>query len=340
MYPHPLWDELLAASNNKVEQLVCKRIQDAVSSAVTTPPPLQVPCPQSVWNIAPETVQPREVESPSSLESFLGCPLKWSLQYCGGIRGDHSTSLPNLVPVLGSLAHTLLEEVLGATELPTPEAGEKMAADLFEQKAPKMVAALFQEGMEADRERIRRTLMLATHALLEHLHQAGVHKVSLEQKLSGTFSAQRLEGYADIVIDTPFTVLDMKRSWAKFYKEKMQAGTVLQIVLYGYMLKELRGRYPELAYYTLEDQTLLTTDPRSFPQGEDVVVTDTEESFQIFEGTFNAAWDVVRSGQLLCPGNNGEEIKARVEEGTLILEPPCKFCEYDVLCGRRFQQCA
>jgi len=46
---------------------------------------------------------------------------------------------------------------------------------------------------------------------------------------------------------------------------------------------------------------------------------------------------VVRSGELLCPGNTGEEIKSRVEEGTLILEPPCKFCEYDVLCGRRFQ---
>ncbi|MGD9947657.1 MAG: PD-(D/E)XK nuclease family protein [Desulfobulbus sp.] len=340
LYPHPLWDELLAASGKEAEQLTCKRIISDFAPALTTPPLLQVPCSQPVWHVAPETVTPREVESPSSLENFLGCPLKWSLQYCGGIRGNHKTSLPDLVPVLGRLAHSLLEEVLGSESLPTPEEGEQMAADLFAKKAPRMVAALFQEGMEVERERIRRTVILATKALLEHLHKAGVQKISLEQKLSGVFSSQRLEGFADLVIESPFTVVDMKRSWAKFYKKKMESGTALQIVLYGFLLKELRGRYPQLAYYTLEDQTLLTTDLRSFPLGEEAVVPETKEIFQIFEETFTANWEVVKSGTLLCPGNNGEDIESRVEEGKLILEPPCRFCEYEVLCGRRFQQCA
>ena len=120
----------------------------------------------------------------------------------------------------------------------------------------------------------------------------------------------------------------------------MESGTALQIVLYGFLLKELRGRYPQLAYYTLEDQALLTTDLRSFPLGEEAVVPETEEIFQIFEETFIATWDAVRSGTLLCPGNNDEDIESRVEEGKLILEPPCRFCEYVVLCGRKFQQCA
>jgi len=337
LYPHPLWDELLAASGKEAEHLACKRIKSDFAPVLTTPPLLLVPCPQPVWNVRPEAIKPREVESPSSLEDFLGCPLKWSLHYCGGIGGDHETSLPDLVPVLGSLAHTLLEEVLKSETLPTPEEGEQMATDLFAQKAPRMVAALFQEGMEVERERIRRTVMLATKALLEHLHRAGVQQVSLEQKLSGVFSSQRLEGFADLVIDSPFTVVDMKRSWAKFYKKKMESGTALQIVLYGFLLKELRGRYPQLAYYTLEDQALLTTDLRSFPLGEEAVVPETNEIFQIFEQTFTAAWDGVRSGVLFCPGNNGEDIESRVEEGKLILEPPCRFCEYEILCGRRFQ---
>ncbi len=335
LHPHPLWDELLAFSKDEANKLIAAKIQTTHLIPTRTLQPLSLPEPQHKWQVTEGGVQPRETESPSSLETFLGCPLKWSLQYNGKIRGGHSATLPNMVPVLGSLAHELVEEVLMQDVLPTPEEGAALAEKLFDRKAPQLVATLFQEGMEADRENIRNTVRQATAALLHHLHDAGVSEVKIEEKLSGIFGAQKLQGYADLVLDAPFTVIDLKRSWATFYKKKMESGTALQIILYGWLLKETRGRFPELAYYTLEDQTFLTTDPQRFSNAEEVKTPPASEVWEVFEKTFNDAWKILKSGLVFCPGN-GDEVESRIEDEQLILEPPCRFCDYDVLCGRRF----
>lgn len=339
LHPHPLWDELLAASNDKAKELINEQIVGDVSPAVAEASLAPLPGPELVWNVAPGLVEPRDVESPSSLEDFLGCPLKWCLRYCADIRGSHATVLPDMVPLLGKLAHAFLAEILALEPLPTPAEGGKRAASLFEEKAPRMAAALFQKGMEVERERIRRTVVDATCVLLQQLHEAGVRKVSPEQELKGSFDSQKLTGFADLVVESPFGVIDMKRSWARGYKKKMESGTALQLALYALMLKELQGVYPSLAYYTLEDQTFLTSDLHSFPRGEKVEMPNVDEIIEIFQKTFDNAWKIVKSGRLDCPGN-GEEVTSRVEveEEQLILEPPCRFCDYDVLCGRRFQQ--
>ncbi|MEA3548576.1 MAG: PD-(D/E)XK nuclease family protein, partial [Thermodesulfobacteriota bacterium] len=336
LHPHPLWDELLAASHDKVGELISAKIGDYQSIPTITPDQLQIPEPQISWQVAAGTVKPRDKESPSSLETFFGCPLKWGLNYKAFIRGGHSATLPDLVSTFGSLAHKFVEEVLGQDTLPTADAGAMLAGKLFDQKAPQLVATLFQEGMEAKKEDIRNTVVLATQSLLQHLHDAGVGKLTIEQRLSGTFGSQQLQGYADIVLDKPFMVIDLKRSWAKFFKKKMTSGTALQIIIYGWLLKETRGVFPELAYYTLEDQTFLTTDAKHFPRGEEVNGPSLEDVWTAFEDTFNNAWQVIESGLVLCPGN-GEEVESGLEDNRLIMEPPCRFCDYDVLCGRRFK---
>ncbi|MCP3955873.1 MAG: PD-(D/E)XK nuclease family protein, partial [Desulfobacterales bacterium] len=335
MHPHPLWDELLAASEDSANMLVVKKIRENITPPTVTPGKRSLPVPEIRWEVQAGTVKPRDVESPSSLENFLGCPLKWSLQYNGRIRSGHPGTLPKMTPTLGSLAHDLVEEVLLINPLPSPENGATLVREIFDQKAPSLVANLFQDGMEAEREKIRNTVVFATRSLLQHFHDAGAYKINIEQKLTGVFGSQKLQGYADIVLDKPFSVIDLKRSWAKFFKEKMRSGTALQIVIYGWLLKEARGRFPELAYYTLEDQTFLTTDPIHFKGGEEVDTPSIEDVWQAFEETFNEAWKVLKSGIVFCPGN-GDEVKSTFDKGRLTLEPPCRFCEYDVLCGRRF----
>jgi hypothetical protein len=336
IHPHPLWDELLAASDDKAKSIMSERVQLSYSIPTVTPTLLPLPQPQVRWQVAPGMVKPREVESPSSLENFLGCPLKWTLQYNALIRSGHLATLPDMVPTKGSLAHALLEEVLLQETLPSADDGAALAGELFDRKAPGLVATLFQEGMEAEREDIRNTVVMATRSLLQHLHAAGTSKITVEQHLEGTFGSQKLQGWADIVLDDPFTVIDMKRSWAKFYKKKMASGTALQIVIYGWLLKEARGFFPALSYYTLEDQTFLISDAVHFPNGEEVEIPPSGDVWQAFEDTFNEAWQVLNAGIVSCPGNGDDKVESRLEDDRLILEPPCKFCDYDVLCGRRF----
>ncbi len=335
LHPHPLWDELLAASQEEANLLVGSGIRSKFAVPTITPDQLLLPHAEEQWQVESGAVQQREIESPSSLENFLGCPLKWCLSYAANIRRGNMTALPDLVPTLGSLAHELVEEVLSMEELPKPEIGAEMVGELFDRKAPLMVAAIFQEGMEAEREKIRNTVVLATRSLLKHFHDAGVNKISIEEKLKGKFGKQQLQGYADIVVEKPFTVIDLKRSWAKIYKEKLQAGTALQIVIYGWLLKQTKGVFPELAYYTLEDQKFLTTDPHHFPDGETVEMPPIADLWEVFEETYNEAWTFINDGIISSPGNSEEEIKGRLEDDRLVLEPPCRICEYDVLCGRR-----
>lgn len=336
IHPHPLWDELLAASTDRVKTLMSERVQQSYSIPTVTPTHLPIPRPQVRWHVTPGMVKPREVESPSSLENFLGCPLKWTLQYKAQINSGHLAILPDMVPIKGSLAHALLEEVLLQETFPSADDGAALAGELFDRKAPGLVATLFQEGMEAEREDIRNTVVMATRSLLQHLHAAGTSKITVEQHLEGTFGSQKLQGWADIVLDEPFTVIDLKRSWAKFYKKKMASGTALQIVIYGWLLKEARGCFPALSYFTLEDQTFLTSDAVHFPNGEQVEVPPSIDVWQAFEETFNEAWQVLNAGMISCPGNGGDKVESRFADDRLILEPPCRFCDYDVLCGRRF----
>lgn len=336
-HPHPLWDELMAASNDRANNLVSTLVRGSANIVTALPELVHLPIPQARWQVEPGTISPRECESPSSLEVFLGCPLSWSLRYTGKIKSGHSATLPDLVPTLGSLAHELVEEVLLQPTLPSPTNGASLVRQLFDTKAPLMVAALFQEGMEGKREDVRNMVILATRSLLQHLCDAGVGNLAIEKHLTATFGKQKLQGWADIVLSRPFTVIDLKRSWAKFFKEKMTSGTALQLVLYGWLLKELKGSYPELAYYTLEDQTFITTDPKHFFNGDHVETPNIDEVWKAFFSTFQDVWAVLDTGLVPCPGND-EDVKSGFEAGRLILEPPCRFCDYDILCGRRFSE--
>jgi len=251
------------------------------------------------------------------------------------IRGGMTATLPNLVKVLGKMAHEIIEEVLLQEPLPLPDAGAKLSKKLFIKKGPNLVDAIFQKGQEVEKENAKNTLVMATKSLLQSLHDAGCTQIEIEKKLSGNIKNQSFVGRADVVLYNPFLVLDLKRSWAKGLRDKLTKGAALQLVAYAKMLKKEKGRYPELAYFTLEDQNLMTTDARHFVHADVVEAPDTESVWKAIEKSFEEAWISLNKGNIKCPGN-GEEVQSRLDEDRLILEPPCRFCDYDVLCGKRF----
>jgi hypothetical protein len=339
-HPHPLWDEISAASRGSADRLIYETVRDTLHPETFSPPTiLPLPTPHTQWRVSPGSIKARAKESPSSIESFLGCPLRWCLNYIGRIARRQETALPNLTPVLGTLAHELIEKVLTRKILPSPKDGTILAEQLFDDWAPRHVACLFQEGMEATQQKFRSNLKMATHSLLEHLHDVGAQDITTEKLLTGMFKGRTLQGRADVVLNQPCTVIDLKRSWSKFFSKKLSSGTAIQIVLYGWLIKEMTGIFPGLAYFTIEDQTMLTSDPHLFPKGIPVEAPPFEYIWEAFEQSFDDGWDLIGSGQVRCPGceidNNIP--KSEIKEGRLFIEPPCRFCEYDVLCGRRFK---
>lgn len=335
LHPHPLWYEILARSGDKAEALIGEEIQYEVHVQKTQQEVLAIPAFQERWQVEPGSIHKRDKESPSSLENFLGCPLNWCFAYQARIRRGNVATLPDMIPTLGSLAHELVEEVICQEPLPDPEAGATLAGKLFDERAPLFVATLFQDGQEGEQVKIRNTIIMATRSLLRHFKEAGVKKLTIEQHLTGRFQDQELQGWADVVAADPFTVIDLKRSYSNFFRKKMNSGTALQIVIYGWLLKQEKGLFPELGYFTLEDQTFLTTDTTSFPDGEAVKGPPADEVWQVFEKTWAEAWKLLTAGNVFCNGGE-EKVEAELSDDRLVLPPPCKFCDYDVLCGRRF----
>jgi ATP-dependent helicase/nuclease subunit B len=335
LHPHPLWDELLAVSENNAEKLIAAVPKTDLQPTVTTPKLKPLPLPEIDWNVTPGVITHREYESPSSLDAFLGCPLKWVLNYIAKIRGGTTAKLPKLEKVLGSMAHEIMEEVLLLKPLPFPDEGARISEQLFNENGPILVAEIFQKGREVDKEKAKNTLIMATKSLLSYFHNAGCNKIEIEKELTGNIKKQKITGRADVVIDSPFIVLDLKRSWAKGFRDKLSKGTALQLAAYARMLKNIKGSYPELAYYILENQTFMTTDPLHFTHADVVDAPDTDMIWNAIEKSFDSTWAILEKGEIKCPGNS-EEVQSRLEGDRLVLEPPCRFCDYDVLCGNRF----
>ena len=286
LHPHPLWDELLAVSQNKAESLITARPKTKINIPVTTPSIKLLPIPEVDWNVTPGAITPREYESPSSLDTFLGCPLKWVLNYIAKIRGGTTAKLPKLEKVLGSMAHEIMEEVLLLKPLPSPDEGARISEQLFNEKGPILVAEIFQKGREVDKGKVKNTLIMATKSLLNYFHNAGCNQIEIEKELTGNIKKQKITGRADVVIDSPYIVLDLKRSWAKEFRDKLSKGTALQLAAYARMLKNIKGSYPELAYYILENQTFMTTDPLHFTHADVVDAPDTDMIWNAIEKSF------------------------------------------------------
>ncbi len=66
---------------------------------------------RAVWTVDGSLLPPRSKESASSLESLLGCPLRWGLNYRAKLRPGAIGELPDGNLLFGSLAHTLIEEL-------------------------------------------------------------------------------------------------------------------------------------------------------------------------------------------------------------------------------------
>ncbi len=79
----------------------------------------------------------------------------------------------------------------------------------------------------------------------------------------------------------------------------------------------------------------LAMDNIHFANGEHVTMPQIDDLWLAFTETFHKVWQVIGTGLVLCPGN-GEDVKSSFDGERLILETPCRFCDYDVLCGRRF----
>lgn len=347
LHPHPLWDELVARVEAKNTRRVAEAALLRTSLGKDVPENnrsqrslLPLPTPQRDWIVPAGRIERRKRESPSSVQMLFGCPFQWVLQYAGKLDGPDSAQVDEGTSprVLGELLHKIMNQLF-AGPAREPKAAAAEACAIFDRDGPRLVAALFLPGADAQREHIRRVATRTAHTLYSLMAVGRLRVLATEQERTGEALNTELTGRVDLVLGDPPRILDLKWSGASTKRRLLEVGAAIQLAAYAFLERRGSGPFPPVGYFVMDSQRLLTTEPKAFADAEQVDGPSPEETWRLVEATHALEWDAVTAGRIGArgvPGEGAEQpLKDPSVDGVALRVPAgCSYCDYDVLCGR------
>jgi hypothetical protein len=305
---------------------------------------LPLPAPRRDWAVPAGRIGRREQESPSSVQTLLGCPLKWALQYAGRLHAADSAQVDDgtSVRLLGDLLHAIMNQLFAGPARGAAEAAAEAGA-IFDREGPRLVAALFLPGADAQRAHVRRVAVRTAETLYGLMAAAGLRVLATEQERTGRAFGTAFVGRVDLVLGEPARILDLKWSGARRKRQTLAEGTALQLAAYAFLQRQGNEPFPPVGYFVMEAQRLLTTQPDAFHDAEPVEGPPPEETWRLVEATHAHEWRSVAGGRLEARGVAGDDggklpRESSVEDGRLVVPPPCEWCDYAALCGLAFAE--
>jgi hypothetical protein len=341
---HPFWHSLSARASD-IEEKVSFRAEQAFAGPVTFAgrsvargehPVSTVPKPRQEWLSSPGAVRPREMESASSLEAMLTCPLKWALRYGARLRSGLRRSLPGPEKLIGLLVHKVAEEIFKAGAPPLPDEVESFAARRLPELIPIMAATLHLPEFAAELSAATASIPSALAELARFL-QADSHTIvgvesefAVADALGVGFG---VNGRLDLRAVTPAgrpVVIDLK--WYKtdtYVRRDLKNGKAIQVSVYGrHVTAELVAR---VGYYMLKQGRFLTSDP----DGAGTVI-DGKSSGETWDDvviSFKAVVADMAVGRVRsCVQHRGRDAD-KYDDPYLMAPANCDRCDYNGICG-------
>lgn len=333
-HPHPLWDDVTAARADLHDARLLERdsiVQLAPARLFPAAPRrLVAPAPQVTLR---SPILLRDLESPSSLEKLLGCPLCWTLHYRAHLRPGLSNGPPPPGPLLfGYLAHRILAQVLDKG-LASPDAGAALAEEIFDRQCDHLYEDFALPRHQATRATVRRAVVESARELLRLGQKHGARGIKTEDSGEVVASGQAIKGCMDLVWDDPAVLMDLK--WGKTtHVKELETGTAIQLACYAAM-RQAEGKTAETAYFLLQSQELLAEPGGRF--ADHAKVPGTQRASVVWSAAIAALErrrDAMAGGRLDAPGAAGDSVKPALLPEGLEVAPPCKHCDYPGLCGR------
>ncbi len=329
-FPHPLWDEFVAAAGGA--RLVKSLERRALPVPTHVVQPRQLAGPMVAVNV-PGTLTLREQESPSSLEMLLGCSLAWTLRYPAQLSAGMTSGPPAPGPLLfGVLAHHLLAGVLrgGAG---TADVLRARAETLVDGELDRLCESLALPRHQVERMRVRQAVVRSAARLGELLSATGATVRGVEVDASASLAGVTVGGRADLLLRSPDVVIDHK--WGvTTSRTHLERGTGLQLAVYAELFGE-EGRRPETAFFILDRQELFGEHAGRLPGAS---LRGRHRAAEVWRATESAIRQRVAElarGEVLAPAADGTEIEGALAHGVITIAPPCKYCDFDALCGLR-----
>jgi RecB family exonuclease len=296
---------------------------------------------RAVWRVDATLLPPRSKESASSLDSLLGCPLRWALRYRADLRPEGVAALPDGNLLFGMLAHGLIESFLleDRDALPEPADARRLIEERFNEAVEAEAAALLQPGMTETMQRVRYKTARAGAVLVAAITGGGYRVEGCEVEVpGGTFAGGGLSGFADLLLSHPehgTVVVDLKWGGWSFRKKLLEQGHALQLAVYAHAFRKGSGLLPPTAFFILSEARFLTLYRGLFEPAVVVEGPTMEETLAAAEETFGEVRMELEAGELVAPPLL-EEASPQAERRAdypLELEPPCRFCDFGGICG-------
>lgn len=279
---HPLW-LMIESLFDEDDKPRIKELEEALEGPAPESRPIAMktlPARKRWWQLPKDlSLGLREKESFSSLESFLFNPSQWVLRYKAKFEPHKLVVANDAFLLFGNLAHTLVGRYFGL-----PDAlrfDDEFLQAWFQQAFDHLVetegALLLMPGRRSELQNFRSALIRAMLALQKQLRVAGIVKVEPEVNLSGLFVGGQLTGYADLLVtraDGRRAIIDMKWAGGKKYPDKLARNRHLQLALYGELVRQQSGMWPDLSYFIISQAKLIATDCDFFPDAQRIIRDD------------------------------------------------------------------
>ncbi len=336
-HPHPLWDALIAAMPDP-----------ALASRLTTP---RMTLPRTVARRIPAALRPIPAffdsartpvaidlapeESASNLELVLGCSLAYTLRRIGKLRPRMAARPSEASPLLyGNLTHHLLAIMFGG-RLPIAANVAAHAEEIFDRELPGLAESLGLPDYQRERTSLRRAFVDTSRLLASIIAQGGATIRGLELAFSGTIAGVRVAARADLVLDTPFHVIDFKWGGSR-QREQLRSGTSVQLAIYAALARGEDSVLPGVAYLTVRDQRLIAPRGTRLVSAEEIGTHTVTDMLEAVHRALEVRIQELAERKLAAPGAGGASlVRSRIVDGALRLAPPCQYCDFDTLCGRR-----
>lgn len=337
-FPHPLWDELRAAmSRPESAALLTRHRAPAARRRPIEARPL--PIPATRVQVSPTIAAQlglREVESPSSLESLIGCSLGWTLHYHGRLRAGRSAGPSAPSPLLyGTLAHRILAATFGAGALGADAAAAR-AESLVDAELAASCESLGLPRHQLERSTVRHAIVATARALGRLLERSGASVHASEQRIAGVVGDLAISGTPDLVLANPDAILDFK--WGrKNCRDKLENGSALQLALYAALHSPSADA--QIAYLTLQSQELLAPSGTTLPGARRMGSASAQAIVAGALVSIRARRDELARGELLAPAADGtEDLPSGLDATRLAIAPSCTYCDFTVVCGKAVSQ--
>ncbi|THH41971.1 PD-(D/E)XK nuclease family protein [Neolewinella litorea] len=265
----------------------------------------------------PDALQPRERETPSSIDDLLFYPHKWVFRHQLGLRGTPILSIASENRLRGNLGHLfieqLLEEVSQTDGRVTRAQVEAWVDDNADRLLRQQGAVLLEYGQEPDRVQFLLTMRKSAWTLVNYIQQSGWTVRGSEQELEGQLAnldGQVVRGRADLVLERTGTdgvpeaaVVDLKWRGKTTFRNLLRNGGDIQLALYAEFLRQQGSGRVHTAYYILRDALMLSRNELAFSGAETVPVDEDHaviqrETVQKILATHEWRWEQLGQGVL------------------------------------------